>query len=95
MNGYSLAVMLLVCFSLAGLGLVVSIGAVHDSERKFCALIDNSHSRAQRQADAFKTTPPATEAGRKQRDEVLIALSQLNKLERDLGCPPGTGEAIK
>lgn len=94
-NGYGLTVMLVVCLSLAGVGLATNIGQIHESERKFCALIGNSHVRAQRAADAFVTSPPVTEAGRRQRDETIIALSQLRKLERDLGCPPGRGEASK
>lgn len=94
-NGYGLLVLLVVCFSLAGLGLVVSLSAVHDSERKFCALLANSHTRAQRALDAYRDAPPTTEAGRRQRDEVIIALSQLNQLERDLGCPPDQEEVGK
>lgn len=88
-NGYGLMVLLIVCISLAGLGMVQANAARHNTERKFCALLMQSENRAERQLAAYDESPPSTEAGRAQRDEVIISLGQLTRLERQLGCPRG------
>jgi hypothetical protein len=93
------AVMMVVSFSLAGMGIALSnarqresdrrlTAQQQESERKFCSLIMQSQARAHRQAEAFRSAPPDTDAGRKQREELTTALGSIDKLVRDLGCPP-------
>jgi|ERR1044072_846349 hypothetical protein len=94
-NGYGLAVVLFVCFTLAGLGLVMSNSQRHDTELKFCALVENSQGRTARQVKAYQEAPPTTEAGREQRQETIAALKNLDKLMKDLGCPIEKEEAGK
>lgn len=80
-------ILMIVSFSLAGLGIALNRAAVRESERKFCEATALSVQNAHRRVDAFKTEPPITEAGRVQAQEAVIGLSAVENLERRLGCP--------
>jgi hypothetical protein len=91
LNGYGMAALLAACFGLSGMGIVMNRAAIKESDRQFCAIIDQSVQRAQRQESSYRLAPPTTEAGKRQRGELMIALYQLQVLQRDLGCPPDEG----
>lgn len=88
---YGLIVIMIVSFSLAALGLVVANANQRETERKFCAIMAESHNRAVRAVEAYRENPPSTDAGRAQREETEKSLALVIQLERDLGCPPSEG----
>jgi ABC-type Na+ efflux pump permease subunit len=81
-----LTALLIVCFTLAALGLVVSNAQRRASERKFCEVVTTSVRQVERQLAAYEETPPATEAGKAQQEQAQVALGQLSNLSRSLGC---------
>ncbi len=82
-----LTLLLIVCLSLAALGLVVGNAQRRASERKFCEVVAGTVFQAQRQLKAYEQAPPATAAGKAQREQVAAALKQYQDLQRRLGCP--------
>ncbi len=81
-----LTLLLIVCLSLAAIGLVVGNAQRRASERKFCEVVTTSVRQVERQLAAYEDNPPATEAGKAQREQAQVALGQLSNLSRSLGC---------
>lgn len=81
-------VLLIVCLSLAALGLVVSNAQRRASERKFCDITEFGVQQIEQQVKAYEDRPPSTEAGRAQQQLAVEALMKYRQLNRSLGCDP-------
>lgn len=85
--------LVMVTTAVLGPALAVAFSAYNtqQSERKFCALLDNSVVRAQQAVDAYDQAPPSTAAGRAQERRVRTSLADVQTLRRSLDCPPTKG----
>ncbi len=85
---WSMAVLMVACLSLAGVGIVLSNARVAEAQRKFCAVVAQNKRTEKGKLDGYINNPPVTSVGIAQRDEVRISYSNYVDLERDLECPP-------
>lgn len=58
-----------------------------ESELKFCQIVSYARQTEERKVAGYSEEPPATEAGKKQREQTIIALRTYQDLEHSLGCP--------
>lgn len=92
-NGYGALVLLVVCLTLAGLGLQVALSANNRSDLKFCAIVGGAHRSATERVAGYEAAPPSTAAGRAQQQQAIQSERNWAELERALNCPPSlTGE---
>ncbi len=82
-----LTLLLIVCLSLAALGLIVNNAQRRSSERKFCDVVAGTVFQARNQLEAYRQNPPISDAGRAQQEQVGAALKQYLDLQGRLGCP--------
>lgn len=85
-NGYAMAMLLVVCTSLAVLGVLLSQANSRRVTQVVCEVSGEVVSGINRQLEVYKETPPTTPAGQAQRRELQEALLRWQSRERQLGC---------
>ncbi len=88
-NGYGVLVLLVVCLSLAGLGIASARGEGRRTADVVCSLVAEAAGTEARKLTEYDREPPATEAGRAQRRAVEESLQQWRDQGARLGCSPG------
>lgn len=73
-TGYGLAIVLIVCISLTGASLAISLAVARNAVRQFCDIVVT-------QTDSYRQTPPTTDAGRN-------LAGKFETLRERLECPP-------
>jgi len=84
----TIAIMMVVSFSLAGLGITMSNAQRRETERKFCGVITLAVGEAGRRVLGYRENPPNTEAGQSQQHAAEVAYVRYQELSHRLGCSP-------
>lgn len=90
-SNYSLAVLLLVCVSLAGLGVLLSQASSKRVTQVVCEVSGEVVSDIHRRLAAYEQAPPTTAAGFAQKREIEESLRRWESRERQLGCSKERG----